>query len=74
MEDRLMTGEEAEGIAIAAGALKPQGFKEEIAANWNSYSNYQNWADTGQAQDRLKAWTEAILNGVNPRDLRRVVG
>jgi hypothetical protein len=69
-----MTVDEAIRAAIAAGALQPQGFGESLAANVNSYQNYQNWSETPRAQGRLRAWANAILNGVDPRDLKSQVG
>ena len=59
-----MTWEEAEREAIARGALKPQGFREGLAANLNNY-NGGLWANTGLAQARLRAWTEDIYRQAN---------
>ena len=46
--------------AIEAGALKPQGLMENIAAGTMSY-NGQSFANTAVAQQRLKAWTLEII-------------
>jgi hypothetical protein len=69
-----MTEDEAIRAAIAAGALQPQGFRESLADNVNSTQNYQNWSDTALARGRLEAWTNAILNGVDPSELKSRVG
>ena len=70
-----MTQEEARQAAIDAGALEPQGFAENIAFNVEQNKDWAfRWADTPKAQGRLEAWTNAILNGVPPHDLRRQVG
>jgi hypothetical protein len=71
---RIWTWEEARAAAIAAGALRPQGFAEGVAANLNSYQNYRNWSETPRAQARLEAWTRAIMDGVDPNELRSNVG
>lgn len=65
-----MTYEEARTKAIAAGALAPQGFKEGIAANLLSYYEGRSFATTPRAQSRLEAWTNAILNGAEPGNLK----
>jgi len=69
-----MTYEEAMQLAIDAGALEPQGWQERMAANIKSYQEGLNWSSSPRARGRLQAWTEAILNGVHPRDLKSQVG
>lgn len=46
--------------AINAGALKPQGWKERIAANLIS-SNGGSWSDSVTARSRLEAWTNDCM-------------
>ncbi|MDB5670017.1 MAG: hypothetical protein JWO25_976 [Alphaproteobacteria bacterium] len=70
-----MTYEEAQQIAIDAGALEPQGMKERIAAGIQANNNWSfRWSDTPRAQGRLRAWTEAALNGVPAHELKRRIG
>jgi hypothetical protein len=69
-----MTYEEAEQLAIGAGALEPQGFGERAAAGVIIYNTGQVWATTSPAQAHLRAWTEAILDGVHPNELKSKVG
>jgi hypothetical protein len=69
------TLEEAEQFAIQAGALRPQGMKENMAEGIAKSNNWAfRWEYTERAQSRLQAWTQAILNGTHPNDLRRLVG
>jgi hypothetical protein len=68
-----MDYEQARAFAIDAGALEPQGMGERMAAGVNAYDG-GHWAATPRAQARLEAWTEAILNGVSPSELRRQIG
>jgi hypothetical protein len=63
----VMTEDEARERAIALGALEPQGFFESICANWIGNVYKQRWADTPQARKRLKLWTQAVLEGRNPK-------
>jgi hypothetical protein len=70
-----MTYEQAEQIAIEAGALLPQSMSERIALNIEKNNNwFFQWSSTPRAQGRLQAWTEAVLNGVPAHDLKRRVG
>ena len=70
-----MTYEEAQQLAIAAGALKPHGLMENMAANWSSSQNWSfNYGNTVRARGRLEAWTAAILNGVSPQDVKSQLG
>ncbi len=70
-----MTYEEAQQIAIDAGALKPHGFRENIAAGVAANNDLSfRWSATPRAQSRLSAWTEAVLNGVPAYDLKRRLG
>ncbi len=62
-----MTETEARQRAIELGALEPQGFMENMRANWIENNRGQRWADTELAQQRLKLWTQAILDGKNPK-------
>ena len=48
--------------AIAAGALKPQGLKESMAAGVLEYQG-QSFANTALARARLEAWVQACLEG-----------
>jgi hypothetical protein len=66
-----MTEEEARERAIALGALQPQGFMESCSANWIENTQDRRWADTDQARRRLQLWTQAILEGKDPK---RTVG
>ena len=66
-----MTYEEAEQIAIARGALKPQTIGERMAAGFNAYNNRGAFANTPRAQSRLQAWTQFILDGGDPNQLGR---
>jgi hypothetical protein len=68
-----MTVDEAMRAALEAGALKPQGFGEGVARNV-IVTNGGLWVETPRAQGRLRDWTNAILNGVDPRDLKSQVG
>jgi hypothetical protein len=56
------TLEECTQKAIQAGALKPQGLKESMAAGVLEYQG-QSFADTALAQARLEAWVRACLEG-----------
>jgi hypothetical protein len=67
-----MSYEETEQLAIDAGALEPQGWGERAAAGI-IVSNYGLWSTSPRAQARLRAWTEAILNGVHPSELKSKV-
>jgi hypothetical protein len=70
-----MTYEEAQQAAIDAGALEPQGIGERMAYNWQKNQDWSfRWATTVKAQGRLEAWTNAILNGVPPYELKRRLG
>jgi hypothetical protein len=70
-----MTYEEAQQIAIDAGALKPQGMAENTAAGISANRDWSfRWENTPRAQGRLEAWTNAILQGVPPSELRRQIG
>jgi hypothetical protein len=70
-----MTYEEAERVAINAGALQPQGFGENIACNLKQSDDWSfQWAYTERAQGRLQAWTNAILNGVPDYELKKRIG
>jgi hypothetical protein len=70
-----MTYEQARQAAIDAGALEPQGFGEGMAYNWEKNKDWWfQWANTPRAQGRLEAWTNAILNGVPPYELKSRVG
>jgi hypothetical protein len=70
-----MTHEEAQRLAIAAGALEPQGMGERMAAGINKQRDWSfQWSQTPVAQQRLALWSQAILNGVAPSDLRQEVG
>lgn len=62
-----MTEEEAREQAIGLGALEPQGFIESTSANWIENTQGLRWRDTPQAQKRLALWTQAILDGKNPK-------
>jgi hypothetical protein len=46
--------------AINAGALRPQGIKESMAASYLEYFG-QSFADTPLAQHRLEAWTRECM-------------
>ena len=70
-----MTWERSESLAIAAGALKPQGMAENIAAGVKKNENwFFQWSQTPRAQQIAWLSDEAILNGVAPGDLRKQVG
>jgi hypothetical protein len=59
-----MTYEEAQQAAIDAGALEPQGMLERMAYNWEKNQRLVvPMGPNGQAQGRLNAWTNAILDG-----------
>ena len=47
--------------AIAAGALKPKGMGERMAAGVLA-SNGQSWENTAKAQARLAAWIEQCMS------------
>lgn len=66
----LTTVDEAREAAIKLGALKPQGFFEFMSANLMGNTGGSRWEDTPLAQRRLKLWTEAILNGEDPRKVK----
>ena len=53
--------EECRQAAIAAGALKPQGLAERMAAGVLAYQRGQSWASTPTAQNRLAAWIEECV-------------
>lgn len=67
-----MTYEEARASAIRNGALKPHGMKERMAAGIlaNQQGNIWAWEQTARAQQRLAEWTQAVLEGVDPRTLK----
>ena len=70
-----MTYEEAQQLAIDAGALQPQGFGENIAYSLKKNEDWSfRWSDTVKAQGRLEAWTKAVLNGVAPHELKQRLG
>jgi hypothetical protein len=72
---QIMTYEEAEQAAIDAGALEPQGMAERIACGLQKNEDWSfQWADTAKAQGRLKAWTNAVLNGIPPYELKSRLG
>lgn len=63
-----MAYDEAKQQAINMGALEPHGLKERMAAGL--MANEGRWfSQTPLAQSRLEAWTQAILNGQDPRSL-----
>jgi hypothetical protein len=68
-----MTEDEARTKAIKAGALKPQGLKERMAAGILAHNQTNPWAwrSTPRAQQRLTEWTEAIESGVDPGQLKK---
>jgi hypothetical protein len=68
-----MSVEEAEQIAIDAGSLEPQTLGERTAAGIIAY-NYGRFANTQRAIDRHQLWTQAILNGVHPSNLKGEIG
>jgi hypothetical protein len=48
---------------------------ENMACNWQKNQDWSfQWAHTVKAQGRLEAWTNAILNGVSPYELKRRLG
>ena len=61
-----MTYEEARALAVKMGALQPQGLKERMATDIPA-SKGRSFAETPRAQERLEAWTQAILRGEDPR-------
>jgi hypothetical protein len=68
-----MNYEQAQQIAIQAGALEPQGFGENVAYNIKKSENwFFQWADTRVAQDRLDRWTDAVLRGIPSYELKRL--
>ena len=70
-----MTEEEAKQAAINAGALEPQGMAERMACGFQKNEDWSfQWADTDRAKGRLTAWTNAVLNGVAPHELKSRVG
>ncbi len=70
-----MTYEEAQQLAIDAGALEPQGMTESIACNIAACKDWSfKWANTPHAQERFVQWTNAILDGVPPSELLRQIG
>jgi hypothetical protein len=75
LEDGTMTEDDAREAAIRAGALEPQGVVEQMACNFQQSNDWSfRWSDTARARARLEAWTNAILNGVPPHELRSRVG
>jgi hypothetical protein len=62
-----MTEEEARAEAERLGALQPQGFLENVMANWIENTKGLKWRETPKAQERLRLWTNAILAGRNPK-------
>jgi hypothetical protein len=52
--------QECQEAAINAGALKPQGWKERMAAGITE-GNGGRWADTPVARARLEAWTQEYM-------------
>ena len=62
-----MTEDEAREQAEKLGALQPQGFMESVMANWIENTQSKDWRDTAQAKNRLELWTQAILQGKNPK-------
>ena len=74
-DEVVMDYEQARALAIAAGALEPQGMGERAAYGVQKHENwFFQWKDSPRAQGRLEAWTQAILNGVPPSELRRRIG
>jgi hypothetical protein len=70
-----MTYEEAQQAAIDAGALEPQGMLERMACNWEKNNDWSfQWGSTAKAQGRLNAWTNAILEGVSPYEVKSRLG
>jgi hypothetical protein len=70
-----MTYDEAQRIAIDAGALEPHGMRESIARSIASNEDWSfTWSETPRAQARLQAWTQAVLDGVPAYDLKRRIG
>ncbi len=65
-----MTEDEARDQAIRLGALQPQGFFETLSENFMGNTGGRRWQDTPLAQRRLKLWTEAILNGKDPKKIK----
>jgi len=63
----VMTEDEAREQAKRLGALQPQGFMENVTANWIENTRDQRWCDTDRAQKRLELWTQEILAGRNPK-------
>lgn len=51
---------ECQQEAIAAGALEPHGLLENMGAGIMAY-NYESFADTVVARNRLHEWTLAIM-------------
>lgn len=62
-----MTEDEARQEAIRLGALEPQGLLESTSANFMGNARGQRWEDTQLAQRRLELWTQALLNGKDPK-------
>jgi hypothetical protein len=70
-----MTYEEAQQIAINAGALEPQGFGENMAYNFKKNENwFFQWADTPAARGRLIRWTDGVLSGIPAHQLKYQLG
>jgi hypothetical protein len=63
MSDYNQDREECRQAAIRAGALRPQGFKEEVLAGWLGYYQGQSFENTPLAQGRLNAWTDECMRG-----------
>jgi hypothetical protein len=55
--------EECRRRAIAAGALKPQGIAENMAAGVMAHQQGIAWASTAKAQYRLQVWIQDCLEG-----------
>ena len=62
-----MTYQEAQDLAITAGALKPKGILENIAAAI-MLNQGRHWSDTERAKHRLEDWTQIILTGRDPQN------
>ena len=53
--------DECRQAAIEAGALKPQGFWDWMAAGFLAKDEGLDWADTPKARSRLEAWIKACM-------------